>query len=74
MEFIAPKHSKNRKRKRLNKNRRRNQRKLEVKLAKRRKTPRNNTPTLLTDNMDFHAMAADTFWENYKVAQDWQHR
>ncbi|KAK0175465.1 hypothetical protein PV327_009213 [Microctonus hyperodae] len=81
MEFIVPKITKSRtqkRRKRLIKNRRRNQRKkLEVKASKQRNkiTRDYNNISMLTQNVNFHTtMTANAFWENYKVAHDWQHR
>ncbi|XP_063990212.1 gem-associated protein 8-like [Diachasmimorpha longicaudata] len=67
MEVSPQKRARICKRKRLAKNRRRNKRKIEVRSANRRKIASGH------EEMDF-SMTADTFWENYKVAQDWQQK
>lgn len=73
MEFVAAKKSKTRKRKRNTKNKRRVARKLEVKAAARRKIFHHNTSAMRSEPRS-HTMEAKAFWENYKVAQDWQQR
>ncbi|XP_015113175.1 gem-associated protein 8 [Diachasma alloeum] len=67
MELSPQKRAKICKRKRLAKNRRRNKRKVEVRSANRRKITSGH-------EMNFSTMTANTFWENYRVAQDWQQK
>lgn len=73
------KRGKNRKRKRHSKIKRREQARLEVRFAKRRKivsmpVERNNASTLKTRDKTGNTMQANTFWENYEAAHEWQRR
>uniref|UniRef100_A0A0C9RJ36 GEMIN8_0 protein n=1 Tax=Fopius arisanus TaxID=64838 RepID=A0A0C9RJ36_9HYME len=74
MDLSSQKRARICKRKRLAKNRKRNQRKVEVRSAKRRKTVSSNVSCLSTDEINFPTMYAESFWENYKQAQDWQQK
>lgn len=75
MEFVAIKRGKSRRKRAHLKKRRREQIKFEVKLAKRQAfiSERNNT-FLAKEKSVGIAMQADSFWENYTAAQEWQRR
>ncbi|XP_043275744.1 gem-associated protein 8-like [Venturia canescens] len=75
MELAGTKKNKTRKRKRYLKNKqRRVRRKLEVKGTGRRKFSHNISTNMTSEESQSYSIGAHTFWENYKVAQDWQQR
>ncbi|XP_017798203.1 PREDICTED: gem-associated protein 8-like [Habropoda laboriosa] len=75
MEFAAIKRGKSRKKRGHLKKRRREQIKFEVKLAKHREfvLERSNI-SLAKEKFIGNTMQANSFWENYTVAQEWQKR
>lgn len=69
------KRAKNRKRKRHSKVKRREQARLEVRFAKRRKlVPERNTNIFKSRDKLTNTMQANTFWQNYEAAYEWQRR
>ncbi|XP_046610731.1 gem-associated protein 8-like [Neodiprion virginianus] len=74
---LNAKRPKTRKRKRHSKIKRREQARLEVRFAKRRKLvagERNVYVSVKSKEKLTNAMQANTFWENYKAAHEWQQR
>lgn len=70
---VNVKRTKTRKRKRHSKVKRREQARLEVRFAKRRKLfVERNVPVV--KSKDKLTMQANTFWENYEAAFEWQRR
>lgn len=73
MEHVSKKRTKNRKRKKkIAKAKERISKKLEVKEIKHRKIFNNTTCNSSLSQLT--TMPAETFWENYKNAIDWQQR
>lgn len=75
MEFVCIKRRKNRKKRRNLKKQRREQIKFEVKFTKRRGfiSERNNS-FVAGEKLIVNMMQANSFWENYTAAQEWQKR
>ncbi|XP_046739913.1 gem-associated protein 8-like [Diprion similis] len=74
---VNAKRTKTRKRKRHSKVKRREQARLEVRFAKRRKlvpAERNAYVSVKSKEKVTNAMQANTFWENYEAAHEWQQR
>lgn len=69
MEFVPAKRGKNRRKRAHLKKRRREQTKLEVKFAKRQRFISERGEKLTESTMN-----ANSFWENYTAAQEWQKR
>lgn len=75
MEFVSAKRNRHRKRKRHVKKRRQGQRKFEVKTLRRQKIVVEGTNIFCTkEKLTASAMQADSFWQNYTAAQEWQKR
>lgn len=71
--FIT-KRSKKRKKNRRLKKRLRDRDKVEVKSVKHSNIPTYSDAFCLQETLIKSAMQSDSFWENYKVAQEWQTR
>lgn len=74
MDSATEKKLKNRKKKRNSKSKRRLKRKLAARGATNRRTIFSNNIPPMRDEPQSHTMDARSFWENYKVAQEWQQR
>lgn len=75
MEFVGIKRNRSRRRRRYLEKRRREQIKLEVKAAKHRRSLTERTNTFITkQKFVTNTMHANSFWENYTAAQEWQRR
>lgn len=75
MEFVAIKRNRGRKRRRYLDKRRREQIKFEVKIAKHRRSFSERTNIFIAkEKFITNTMHANSFWENYTAAQEWQRR
>ncbi|XP_003706160.1 uncharacterized protein LOC100882600 [Megachile rotundata] len=75
MEFVGIKRNRSRRRRRYLERRRREQIKLEVKAAKHRRSLLERTNTFVAkQRFVTNTMHANSFWENYTAAQEWQRR
>ncbi|CAD1476507.1 unnamed protein product [Heterotrigona itama] len=75
MEFICIKRAKNRRKRRNLKKQRRERIKFEVKFAKRRGfISERNKSFIAREKLIVNTMQANSFWENYIAAQEWQKR
>lgn len=75
MEFVGIKRNRSRKRRKYLEKRRREQIKLEVKAAKHRRSLLERTNIFIAkEKCITNTMHANSFWENYTAAQEWQRR
>ncbi|XP_076296296.1 uncharacterized protein LOC143216783 isoform X1 [Lasioglossum baleicum] len=75
MEFSTVKRNRHRRKKRSVKKRRSEQVRFEVKSAKHRRIASEYTDIFVTkEKFTSDTMHADSFWENYTAAQEWQNR
>ncbi|KAF3426163.1 hypothetical protein E2986_06945 [Frieseomelitta varia] len=75
MEFVCLKRGKNRRKRKNLKKQRREQIKFEVKFAKRRGfISESNNSFVAREKLIVNTMQANSFWENYTAAQEWQKR
>ncbi|XP_033326725.2 uncharacterized protein LOC117220651 isoform X1 [Megalopta genalis] len=75
MEFSAVKRNRGRRKKRTLKKRRSEQVKFEVRSAKHRRIASEYTDTfVMKERLTSDTMHANSFWENYTTAQEWQNR
>lgn len=74
MEFVGIKRGRSRKKTRNLKKQRSQQIKFEVKFAKRRGFISDRNIFVAKEKLIVNTMQANSFWENYTAAQEWQKR
>lgn len=74
MEFVGIKRGRSRKKTRNLKKQRSQQIKFEVKFAKRRGLISDRNIFVAKEKLIVNTMQANSFWENYTAAQEWQKR